>query len=230
MSYVLGMSFEYHRYHRPAVMRVFADNHLVHEIKLEKDINLKLLNWQKLPFPLTSTNGPTNWSRVQIFPEKLYLFDINEKFLKKSIRIKVINDNNNHTNGFMTENSTITFHYMFLIPSALLQFENWKKMILSRRDPFESDDSNKKTFIPKIFERFDFIVKDSNNQWSGGLYKHPRGGSFKLELPLEKKYGFIHVGKLERAKIVHVNPVPAKILASFNALNTYDENQRGNHT
>ena len=228
MSYVLGISFEYHRYHRPALMRVFADGNLVHEINLEKDIKLKCLNWQTLPFPLSNPNEPTNWSRVKIMPKKLFLFNINEKFLKESIRIKVVNDYNNHTNGFMTEYSTIKFHDIFLIPSSLLEFKNWKKMILSRRDPFQTDNDSNQTFFPKMFKDFDFNVKNSSNDWSGPLFYHKRGGSFKVELPLVKKYGFVHVGKLKKAKKIEVNSEPAKILWSFGALNTFDEDHRSN--
>ena len=234
MSYVLGISFEYHRYHRGARMRIFADDHLVEEIRLKKDIKLRCFNWQNLPFPLSNPTDINEdvgaFSRVRIMPEKLFLFEINEEFLQKSIRVEVVNDHNNHTNGFMTNYSYITYHEMFLMPASLLDFNAWKTMILKRRDPFQLDDIKRPTFFPKIFPSFEVTLRDSTNEWrghdgaqpnnvSGNLQYHPRGGSFTIEFVLHKRYGLIHVGKFKASKNLWINPEPAKILYSFRALN-----------
>jgi hypothetical protein len=219
MNYVFGMLFQYHRYHRSALVRVYADDRLVHEMTLEKDIKLKLFNWQDLPFPLADRYQVSNFSRVRILPEKLHLFEINEKYLNKKISVEVTNDQNNHTNGFMTEYSSITFHEMFLMPASLLEFDNWKRMRLARRDPFGTFADSNATYFPKVYSQFEYEIEQSTNEWKDNLFDHPRGGSFKFSLPLTRKYGLIHAGKFKRGKTLVINSDPAKILWSFQALN-----------
>jgi len=222
MNYVFGMLFQYHRYRHPALMRVYADDHLVHEMTLEKDIKLKVLNWQDLPFPLADRYPVSNISRVKILPEKLYLFEINEKYLNKKISVEVINNQNNHTNGFMTEYSSITFHEMFLIPVSLLDFDNWKRIILARRDPFGMFADSNTTYFPKILgelEHNEYKVEQSTNEWKHPLEEHQRGGSFKFSMSLTRKYRLVHIGKFKRGKTLAIYTEPAKILWSFQALN-----------
>ena len=127
MKYMLGLLFLYHRYHRDGLMRVWADDQLVHEINLKKDIKLKIIDKSKSPVG-RQISGPMNQCNVAFVPEKLFLFEIDESNLQKNLRLEIVNDYNNHTNGFMTEYSYVNFQGMFLIPECLMHFENWKKI------------------------------------------------------------------------------------------------------
>ena len=136
MSHVLGLLFEYHRYKKDTILRVYADDLLVEEILLTKDISVKSKESIKRP-PIIVPGPPIN--RIEL-PEKLFLFEIDESNLKKSIRIEAINDNNNYTNGFMTDFSYLSFHGLFLIPRCLLYEDNWRKLARFINKKWDTED------------------------------------------------------------------------------------------
>jgi hypothetical protein len=105
---------------------VYADDHQVGEITLTDSIGLKTRSLEAEPFPLHVE--PPNYTRVYIIPEKLFLFEIQEQHLNDRITIKVENDFNNHTNGFMTKFSYINFRQIFLVPDCLLQLKTWQML------------------------------------------------------------------------------------------------------
>ena len=45
MSYILGLLFTYSRYKHDAVVRIYADGHLVDELCLSDDIKIKAFNY-----------------------------------------------------------------------------------------------------------------------------------------------------------------------------------------
>ena len=49
MSYILGLLFTYSRYKHDAVVRIYADDHLVDELCLSDNINLKAFNYKDMP-------------------------------------------------------------------------------------------------------------------------------------------------------------------------------------
>ena len=107
MSYMLGLLFSYSRYKHDAVVRIYADDHLVDEIRLTDNINLKAFNYGDMPIwegvweSIRDNYG--EFSRVLFLPEKLFLFEIHEKYLNSAVRIEIDNNHNNYTNGFMTK-------------------------------------------------------------------------------------------------------------------------------
>src|SRR6056300_665585 len=160
MYYIFGLLFEYHRYRRDAVLKVYADDHLVDEINLYESINLRTIDLNGCP---QVYQGPNNYSRVRIIPEKLLLFEIKEQHLHSDIRIEVQNDNNNYTNGFMTKSSYIKFHRMFLVPSCLLQDSDWMTKLRRFNGHVDCPDNS---FFPngpspeEIVTKFDTKVRD----------------------------------------------------------------------
>ena len=208
MTYVLGLSFTYHWYKRDAVLRVFADDHLVDEITLSKSIEKKTFKRYPLPF---ENKIPDNQCGVMIEPEKLFLFNISEQYLTRHIRIEVTNDNNNYTNGFMSKYSYILFHKVFFMPHCLLDIDNWKK--IERLDAWESDDHLR--FFPSLVRNFEEMYQCGLKD----LWTYPQGGSFNVEIPLSKKHNVIHFGKFPPGKIF-ISWEVARILANYNALNT----------
>lgn len=98
MQYVLAMSFEFLRYRGNATVRIYADDRLVDEMSLNESIKLKIIDTSD-PI-LERIHGPKNYCDIQIVPKKLFLFEIDEKFLHSHIVIEVLNDHSNYTNGF----------------------------------------------------------------------------------------------------------------------------------
>jgi len=217
MSYVLILMFEYHRYQSDAVIRVYADNHLVDEINLTEDIKLKCKNRDSTPIDSSMRQGPKNLSHVCFMPEKLFMFEINEKHLNDRIRIEIKNNNNNYTNGFMNKFSYVNFHYVMLMPKCLLELRNWMplKRFMSAVSPV-----SKVKYYPRRGLMYEDIIFESNtNPWEGDFLFHRRGGSFSVDVPLYKKHGLVHLAKPVPGKI-SINYDAARILWWFKQLNT----------
>ena len=223
MSYVLGLSFEYHRYRHDATIKIYADDYLVDELCLGESIRNKLIDKSKLH---TGTDfiGPSNFCHIAFMPEKLYLFEIDEAYLGTKISIQVENDNNNYNNGFMTKFSYIRFFSIFLIPDWLMSLKNWRRInqIHCRDKAYQ-----KKNTFPTMFDMDHAVVVTSNisidqngqNIKSGRILRHNIGGSFGVEFPVYTKHRTRHIGKPTPGKI-RLNRDPALLLSLFGALNT----------
>ena len=225
MSYVLGMSFEYHRYHRDAIIKVYADDRLVDEFSLTKDIKLKTIDCTDMP-PGPVKFGPQNYRNIIILPEKLFLFKISERYLHDRIRIEVENSYNNHTNGFMTEYAYIDFRYLFLVPDCMLHYKNWKLLGRFDIDHAPAGKGKDRNWLlehgfngdfPTALPPGEIIEKSADPSENFGLgYK--KGGSFAIEIPTTKKHKIIHFGRFKPGKI-QTNRKIQRVLWSFNALN-----------
>ena len=219
MSHLLGLLFEYHRYKKDTIMRVYADDQLVDELLLTEDITLKAKKYRARP-PFNDGKG-SGWSDL---PDKLFVFELDQKHLQKSLRIEVINDNNNYTNGFMTDFSYITFYALFLVPRCLLIQDNWRKLGRFINRKWDSEDPKRTpddfNFFPYRTPRHsDIIVRSSSNEWKDTLLWEKRGGSFDIEIPLYRKHGQIHIAKPKPGRM-DLHPYAFKVLSVFNKLNT----------
>jgi hypothetical protein len=202
MSYTLGLLFEYYRYRHDAIVRVYADDCLVDELSLSSDINMKCTNNVG---PLANRLiGPTNETPVLFTPEKLFLFEIDERHLCNRIRIEVQNNHNNHTNGFMTKFSYVKFEWIFLLPSCLLEHNNWMRLLQrSERSGVGSYTAEVEKFPPPS---------------TPGI-KHIMGGSFSMDIPLSRKHGVIHLGRMRPGRL-EFNEEFSRVLWAFGQLNT----------
>jgi len=207
MSYVFGLSFEYSRYKRDAVMRIFADDHLVSEIDLTEDIKLKEVNLYDMPRDRPLKNVKNSFPHM---PDKLFLFEISEQYLHSNLRIEIHNNNNNHTNGFMTKYSYVIFQEIFIIPDYMLEQKNWR--ILERLQDGYGDDTHNLLFSPPLrpgtFSTFaggisvnPLRTKTNKHedtalgQSTQPFIKHKvMGGSFVIDIPLQRKHKIVHLG------------------------------------
>ena len=198
-------------------MRVYADDQLVDELLLTEDITLKAKKYRARP-PFNDGKG-SGWSDL---PDKLFVFELDQKHLQKSLRIEVINDNNNYTNGFMTDFSYI--YALFLVPRCLLIQDNWRKLGRFINRKWDSEDPKRTpddfNFFPYRTPRHsDIIVRSSSNEWKDTLLWEKRGGSFDIEIPLYRKHGQIHIAKPKPGRM-DLHPYAFKVLSVFNKLNT----------
>ena len=232
MSYVLGLSFLYNRYHADATIRIYADNFLVDELRLAQHINLKVFNTgnSHLGDKILGIDNPrVDKTYVEFFPEKLFLFEIDEQFLTKKITIEVENDNNNHTNGFMTVFSYIKFYEIFLIPKSLMSIKSWKKLAKRFHHLTKTKQHGygvTKHVGEKIAEQSWPLRPESKHcvcthgtkVWDKGIYRQNIGGSFTLKLPLVKKHKTVIIGHAFFGKI-QLYTKYAELLSIFKALN-----------
>lgn len=299
MKYVLGLLFNYKHYRNNARLRIFAGEHFVDEIILDKDIKESLksggeqslleehcLEWnkthpamykelqekkesdylknalkikdtlddrEKKRFELKvhldyagqdkkshqegrEKPNPLEVCHIYRHPQRLFLFEINEDFLKDNIRIECLNDNNNYSNGFMTKFSYIDFKAIFLLPINLLQSKNalntfrrlWKNGLLG------CDTEQALEEFGYFYEQNVWPIAMSEIATSGkgkirNIYHGVIGGSFEINIPLIKKHKIILCGKKNRAYgRILFNPEIIDIIMNFNLLNIYNENQRSN--
>ena len=216
MSYILGLLFTYSRYKHDAVVRIYADDHLVDELRLTDNINLKAFKYNDMPIWQTIHNSDGEFSRVLILPEKLFLFEIEEKYLNSAVRIEVVNNYNNYTNGFMTKYSYVNFHRLFLIPNSLMKLENW--LLLQER--FDKHKINPRQYWPThIINYKDIIVKHSSNVWTEDFLWHDRGGSFTIDIPIHRKHKIPHLVKPNPGSFLIGREI-GEILCAFKLLNT----------
>lgn len=207
--------FTYSRHQRDAIIRVYADDYFIDELSLTDNISLKTVKYDNMPInaDMQGLDGNSEFSRVLILPEKLFLFRIQERYLNNKIRIEVVNDHNNYTNGFMTEFSYINFHQVFLIPECLLNAKNW---VLP--DGMQAKNYSLGNVYPTKPQYKDIIIKSCSNPWFDHFLMNKRGGSFIVELPLSRKHNIVHISKINPGKIWMSLEIP-QILGAFKTLN-----------
>ena len=129
MKYILGLAFSFNYFKNPAVLRIFVGQTLIDELTLKKNINRQhdLIKWtdesdgkslHELPKNEVLLFGKNNWNYRKSFPmaDKIFFYEIDEPVKDQKIRLEVINDNNNYSNGFMTKFSYFVFDMVFLMP------------------------------------------------------------------------------------------------------------------
>ena len=222
MFHVLMLLFEYKRYKKDALIRIYADDHLVDEITLEKEIKLKAVKYpeegiyrDRMGIPPNQEYPQNGYTPVLILPEKLFLFKISQQHLNRNIRIEVVNHNNNYTNGFLTNYSYIKFHKIDLFPACLLESKNWS--MLDRFFIYQ-DMIN---LWPVTHFPVEANSKPNTSSWCKDFdfYKYTKGGSFSVEFSLCKKHKITHLGPVPVGKL-WLSTLHARILCTFKALNT----------
>ena len=220
--------FEYERYHADAKVRIYADECLVDEFDLDNHISPKWVQICK-----TKTAGVEfNRTHTISLPEKLFLYHVSPKFLNGDIRIEIKNDNNNHTNGWLTKYSYVKFHHIFLIPEELLEEKNWeilakrfcdKKMTLVGKEA-----GNEKQWPSLIIPNTGFPIPDNHqdamvnhetSEWTKGFYHMTIGGSFSVTIPICKKHKLRHFGRKPTKGRHKLGLFLAEILKAYKSLN-----------
>ena len=207
MKHILALAFAYNRSKSDAVIKILAGENLVAELNLSESIKIKTVNLSDTTVHRCRI-GPQNISKILIIPEKLFLIEIEEKYLDKSITIQVENDYNNYSNGFMTKYSWIMFHSITLFPYCLLHEKNWKELYRF------ANIRNKSRVHPQRF----FLVP-GKEQGLDGFLMSTRGGNFTVKIPLSRKHGIWHLGKIRPGRL-YVSYELQEFLASYHALNT----------
>ena len=219
MSYMLLLSFTYHRYRKDATIRIYADDHLVDELTLTEDIGWKVVDVTHPPVYRATWIGPHNRCSIIFLPKKNFLFEISEKYLHKKIRIEVENDHNNYTNGYMTKFSYVSINDIILFPKFLSYYKNWLKL----KRFFWKGSENK-----SMWDEPEKTLISHNNMEN--YYKDiKKGGSFQIDIPLFRKHSIISFGKIRSGKI-YIYVWRLVFLWAYKVLNIENEDQRSNRT
>lgn len=129
MKYVLLLSFSYKKFkNKKGEMKIKINDRLIDCIELDQDIKQKHVTLNILDLKtLKKTKLP------HLRPEKVYYYEIEVNDLlhedkENTLTISVKNDNNNYTNGFMTQDSLITIHNIWFLPLALFNISKIQKI------------------------------------------------------------------------------------------------------
>ena len=128
MKYVLLLSFSYKQYKdKIGELDLKINDRLIDVIKLDQDIGLK-----QVTFTTRDKEG-TEKEHTQLRPEKIFYYEIEANGLlyedrENKLSISVNNDNNNYTNGFMTDDSLLSIQNIWFLPLALFNIDKIQKI------------------------------------------------------------------------------------------------------
>jgi len=250
MKYILGLIFEYKYYRSPCNIKIYSGDIFLDDIDLDKSIPLTEQNENKDSKALLNENvklaneyllarNVENHSTKFSFANKVFLYEIDDSVLSDKIVLKTTNDNNNYTNGFMTEYSYINVEHIFLLPTQY--FQNFKKLHDKVLRYQEKQKVSKKTIkdncnyfdYPGDLRLYDPVEDDYDPDVGHGMTK---GGSFVLDLPIKYVDG-THMLVPKHFPTKYINDCEIELSATFlsyyaqtNLLNIYNEDQRSNST
>lgn len=139
-------------------------------------------------------------------PNKLFLFELEEEHIGETITIECINNNNNHTNGFLTKFSKIKIYNIFLIPKKFFYKGTILKIMgrISKNElmsPIQEvawSDWQEQNIWPgarKIHYRGDSYDPKAND---GRVHHVSLGGHFFLDIDVIKKHKIMMFSNRER--------------------------------
>lgn len=263
MKYILGLAFEYKHYKKPAVIRTYADNHLIDELELSQDIRRKGnasgsatthgQGWGHDEWGVNQWWEPRleKWGRFYYgkdrisLCEKLFTYEIDERVLDKTISIEVINDDNNYTNGFMTQYSWVIFDMVFLMPKRYFEdlglLSKEKPDVLGRRHR-RSSIHDKSAVLEWQWPQCDELYYDKESETydkqieTNFLARGLRiGKSFRYDFDLEEWGGMKvikpkNIGKKYLSELnCHINEIFLAYYMGGKLINRYNEDNRSHN-
>ena len=268
MNYTLLLGLQQKKYKKSAKITVHLGERMVDVFSIDKahkepdDImslfsvekDLELLWYDKTHCPMDDTNclnrlperGPwtRSWSMTPV-PDIFKVYHIADRELDAPIFIKVENNDNNYTNGFMTQTSLVRIPMIALFPTkftmnhaeylmqAILRINNSYDQMIARtgigHQP--NDDTRPGWPCANSFH----VKRDSEKYNKSGMFKFDSwiGGNFTAEILVAKKFGIKYLTARGNRTMGFPYTCSAKdmFVASFKQLlNIYNEDKRSNHT
>ena len=128
MKYVLLLSFCYKQFKdKKGELKITINDRLIDIITLDKNIGLK-----HVTFTTRDKNG-VETKHALLRSEKMFYYEIEDSELLRSdientLDISVQNDNNNYTNGFMTQDSLLSIDNIWFLPKFLFDIGKIQKI------------------------------------------------------------------------------------------------------
>ena len=201
MKYIFGLLFEYEYYKNPANIKIFFNDHLIDDIDLTENINIRNIPFDPSWLPIDASirrNKTWDFLKFLEIPEKVFVYTLDETIIQNSIRIEVTNNNSNYTNGFMTKWSSFIFHGIFLIPTYYLNHKAYDAFILEQKQhrdnipgypklEFMHTTETERMYSlqwpteDRVVRNGQFITDGTDKEvWA----RHTKGGSFSMEFPI----------------------------------------------
>lgn len=157
------------------------------------------LNWQGTTYKKTKTQSCTYTFTT---PSRCKIYEIDSSLLsdKGSLKIEVVNNNSNYTNGFVNRRSLVMLSPVFLLPKWLIDDEATMSRIIKKSCQVKSSIPGGNMIRLKTSEK-------EHVNWPGycNHSDHPKqnykqdllvsGGEFDVEFQLRKKHGIYFITK-----------------------------------
>ena len=217
MKYILGVGILYKPYKKTCKIQIFSDDILIDEFELDKKIKA---NVYKRIHPVYDPSSLDSYKKFvehrdineleisggwkSCFPEKVRLYEIDESILNKDIVIKIENNDNNYTNGFMTKMSMIQPRFIFIIPKNLFYYNKLLKLADEQTKLLNSRKKGNHSFYAErgkvdiIFPVIEWLYLTKNDKEELIGKTNWIGGTAKLRLPLKKIKGTTLYPKLTK--------------------------------
>jgi len=243
MKYTLILGIEYKKYKNPAVVTVSIGNKFIDTFQLEK-------NFAKISQPLSNIEqhwlNEINKTKVlsksrkfwENVPSFFKVYQIKDTDIEGNLEIKIDNDNNDFTNGFMKNDSVISLSTVALFPSILSQNKGEKliKTCFKLNDGYykfqRRHDIDHDIFPNPTWPTAEsFYARRENEDHEKSEIKDGTweiGGSFTAEFPIRKKHRVKYLGSLRHKEIgfIFTTSLPLLFISSCKSLlNIYNEDQ-----
>jgi len=217
--------------------RTYAEmiNKIVNDIKQKvTKLNLKRSFDRLYEWTVESLIPAPPRTRKYEIPNKLFLFELEEEHIGETITVECINNNNNHTNGFLTKFSNIKFHNIFLIPKKFF-YKGTILKIMSRicknelMSPIQEavftqwQEQNTWPSAHKISYRGNSYDPKAND---GRVHHVPLGGHFFLDIDVIKKHKIKMFSNRERPYgFYFIDQSIIPIIVFYDLINRINEDQ-----
>lgn len=148
MKYIFGFNVGCKIYKKFPKINISLNDRLIDELVLDDGHLYNKHTVLDRKTYLDTDIGPNWFIEDSLFSKKINLYTLDDKDLHGKITLKIQNDDNNYTNGFITKSTQINFSYVFLIPEFIL-YNNAKKIIkkIESAQKIQIDDVNQKKLI-----------------------------------------------------------------------------------
>lgn len=218
MKYIIALGFSFIKYRNPMGVTI-SSNQMIDTFSIEEDI---LEEDHPVVWPVNTFDA--QFHRLYLkskdageipyrcIPKKFFFYEVSENMLGDNLYVEVNCQDNNHTNGFMTNTSLHKLRMASILPKKFLSFyceSNGKHRATQRlhrrscqtiyNDPTSVWPYNKKNWrIDSDDQQFDQKVlhDDRTCTWIGGRVRYTmpirkKFGIKMLDPYYEKRYGYV---------------------------------------
>ena len=188
MSQVLILGFNSFVFKQNARARIFLNNNFIDEIDIPEFINefflMRFKKKEESVYSRISRNIQNNSKEIHNFHScpTLFFYEINDTVLAKDVNIKIEikNQDNNYSNGFMTQTTYVEIAHLYLLPKRLVDRYLKQKKIKQKNN----DKLFKRKNMP-VFENlvnFTHFINYKNQKTHATMFTTADDGHFKTQL------------------------------------------------
>lgn len=197
MSYILCLGFKLNLYKKFPLIRVHLDDFFIDEFFIKcqnSDTNHNTphsLSWIKYSKSYHKLNPKIKWNEKPknleyMLDKNIYFrfFELDSKFIDKTndhtLKLEIINDDSNFTNGFLTHSTLVCLSIVHIVPKEVLKtckdFCRIYERNLLKYKSLKIDSKNIKTFYIQKLQKFNILTNNFYN-----IYKDHKGIDWHID-------------------------------------------------